>query len=144
MNFYDTLKSDPRFHSIAAIHDPGMLFAPFRTKIESVIADLAKRGQTFQIIETFRSQERQHELFLQHATQLDHVGLHGFGLAVDCARVIGGRIHWESALYQEYGVIAEAEGLTWGGRWTLGDLVHVQYVTVSDQQKIFSGEFYPI
>lgn len=143
-NFYQSvIQRDPRFHSPLACRDQAMLFPPFRAKVLAVIEKLAAMGQTFEIIETFRSQARQEELFKAHATQLQKVGMHGFGLAADAARVIGGRICWEAGAYSDYGKIGEAEGLTWGGRWTFGDDVHLQYCTVAEQPKIFDGSFYP-
>jgi peptidoglycan LD-endopeptidase CwlK len=144
MSFYtDILTKDPRFKAPLVCRDPALLFPPFRAKIEAVIAKLAAASQTFEIIETFRSQARQEELYAAHATQLRTVGVHGFGLACDCARMIGGRITWESGAYGNYGAACEAEGLTWGGRWTFGDLVHAQYVTVAEQPKLFNLSWYP-
>ena len=144
MSWYsDVTQRDPRFNSPQSCRDPALLFPPFRTKVEALIAKLAAMGQTFEIIETYRSQERQEELFAAHATQIKTRGMHGFSLACDCARIIGGRICWEGGTYADYGRLAEAEGLTWGGRWSFSDLVHVQFLPVADQAKIFDGSYYP-
>ena len=145
VSFYtDVIQRDPRFRATAQIRDPGLLFPPFRAKVEAVIAKLATRGQRFVIIETYRSQERQEALYRAHATELQRVGVHGFGLACDCCRVIDGRAEWEGALYRDYGAAAETEGLVWGGSWqTIIDLVHVQYIAVAEQPQLFDLSWYP-
>jgi hypothetical protein len=144
MTWYtDVIQKDARFHAGYAVRDTGLLFPPFLTKIQSVVADATKHGQTFEIIETYRSEERQEELFAAHATQLKTVGVHHYGLACDLLRIIGGRAHWESSAYALLGTLGEAEGLTWGGRWSFGDFVHLQYIPVADQKKLFDLSWYP-
>lgn len=43
------------------------------------------------------------------------------------------KLNWDSAdpVWQKIGVIGEALGLRWGGRWKQADLGHFEYVTPS-------------
>jgi len=82
--FVDVISKDGRFHSLKRISDPRLLEPRTRAAVKAVIADAAAHGIALMIFETYRSQERQTELFNQKATQLRTVGVHHFGLA--CAR----------------------------------------------------------
>lgn len=50
-------------------------------------------------------------------------------LAKDFAVVVDGVYLWDrSPAYEKLGELAEALGLTWGGRWTsLNDIYHVEF-----------------
>ena len=54
---------------------------------------------------------------------------HGTGRAMDCCWLVNGAPTWNvpNEWWETYGRAAEAHGLTWGGRWKLRDLPHVQY-----------------
>ncbi len=58
---------------------------------------------------------------------------HQSGLAVDCAFLRGGRLviserdPWAMKGYQLFGQVAEQLGLTWGGRWKMMDLGHIEW-----------------
>lgn len=145
MTWYtDTIQKDLRFNSALACRDTALLFPTFLARVEEALSKLAELGQSFEIVETYRSQERQEELFREGATELRQVGVHHFGLACDCVRLIGGAANWQPGVYVEYGQQMQAAGLVWGGSWaTLKDLVHVQMISVEDQSKLFSGSWYP-
>jgi hypothetical protein len=54
---------------------------------------------------------------------------HGTGRAMDCCWLVDGAPTWTAPdeWWETYGRAAEAHGLTWGGRWKMRDLPHVQY-----------------
>ncbi|AVR97838.1 M15 family metallopeptidase [Pseudoduganella armeniaca] len=94
-----------------------------------------QHGYEMVLLEGYRSPERQNEL----ADAGGHVtnarafqSYHQFGLAGDCAflrdgkLVISERDAWAMRGYQLYGEVAEAAGLTWGGRWKMMDFGHTE------------------
>ena len=74
-NFYsDIIELDPRFQSVKPIGDLNLLEPTMRGLVRQVIRDAATLGFELMAFETYRSQERQEELFDQHATQLKKAG----------------------------------------------------------------------
>ena len=140
--FLQKLKDDRRYTSIERVSDPILLFPPFRLKIESILAEAKGLGQEFVLFETYRSTQRQAQLFAEGRTKLARVGVHHYGLAADLVRRIEGRLVWE-ADYALLGKLAKRRGLTWGGDWRFRDEVHVQGIPVSDQSRLFSGVWFP-
>jgi hypothetical protein len=140
--FTDVIKLDPHFDSTSRISDIRLLEPSFRSKVEEVIGEAAANGADLRVLETYRSQARQTELFGQGATQLRNVGVHHYGLACDFGVLRDGQIDWH-ADYRIIGRLSEARGLTWGGRFSFHDNGHVQAVAVADQPKLFAGTWYP-
>ena len=62
-------------------------------------------------------------------TNLLNPKYHGTGRAMDCCWLVDGKPTWNvsNEWWETYGRAAEAHGLTWGGRWKMRDLPHVQY-----------------
>lgn len=94
-----------------------------------------RHGYQMVLIEGYRSPERQAQLFGQgsHVTQARaNMSYHQYGLAADSAffrdgkLLISERDAWALRGYELYGQIAEQVGLTWGGRWKMRDLGHVE------------------
>ncbi|GGY02203.1 M15 family metallopeptidase [Pseudoduganella dura] len=92
-------------------------------------------GYEMVLLEGYRSPERQNRL----ADAGGHVtnarafqSWHQFGLAGDCAFLRNGKVvisekdPWAMRGYQLYGQVAEAAGMTWGGRWKMMDFGHVE------------------
>ena len=101
------------------------------------------------VFETFRSQDRELDLFDQCKSQLHTVGVHHYGLACDLVRDVCGQPSWEGD-FSFLKVIARRHKLIWGGDWgtpcqahKLYDAVHVQRCTVARQRALFRGEWYP-
>lgn len=146
-NFYlSTLVTDPRYTSTERIHDVMLLEPVTRTAVAAIIAEAP---MPLMVFETFRSQARQHQLFEQGATQLSHVGVHGYGLACDLVKNVGGQPSWEGD-FTFLGPLAKKHGLIWGGDWgqptishSFRDMDHVQRITVADQYRLFAGTWYP-
>lgn len=99
--------------------------------------------------ETYRSQDRQLDLFDQGKSQLHTVGVHHYGLACDLVRDVCGAPSWEGD-FSFLRVIAQRHRLIWGGDWgtpcqphKLYDAVHMQRCSVARQGALFRGEWYP-
>jgi D-alanyl-D-alanine carboxypeptidase len=143
------ISQDPRFDSVARVNDPSLLEPTTRKLVESLISAAHQMGIAIMIYETYRSQDRQQELFNQGATKLRVVGVHHYGLACDIVRVVGGEPSWKGD-FSFLGQLAQSSGLIWGGDWGAPDIkhsfvdsVHVQRCTVARQGDLFSGIWYP-
>ena len=149
-NFYTTIiQKDSRFHSTYAINDPALLEPVFRAIVISIIADALAEGTSLRILETFRSQERQEQLFNQGATELQTVGVHHYGLACDLGIWIGGSLNWKTdysilqRLSAKHGIVSGADWGTPGQPHSFRDYDHVQRIAVADQPQLFAGTWYP-
>ena len=149
-SFYTTvLQVHPSFHSTMPLKDVALLEPVTRDAVSKIITTAMAAGVQLQVLETYRSAERQAQLFDQGATQLQQVGVHHYGLACDLGIVVGGQVNWK-ADYSIIGRLAAQFGLVWGGDWgtpqnphSFRDYDHVQRISVADQAKLFSGDWYP-
>jgi hypothetical protein len=149
-NFYkEVIQKDLRFRSPSRVNDPNLLEPVTRRAVALIIAEAKAGGIALLAFETFRSQARQRQLFNQGATQLANVGVHNYGLACDLVKLVKGETSWAGD-FAFLGRLAKKHGLIWGGDWgeparlhTFRDYVHVQRCRVADQQKLFSGGWYP-
>ena len=150
MSFYtDVIQADPRATSVDAIRDLDLLEPATRAAVEAIIADAAALGITLMITETYRSKERQQHLFATHATQLQNVGVHHYGLAADFCKLVNGKASWDGD-WTFLGDLAKKHGMIWGGDWgapekphTFRDMDHVQRCSGADQNELFAGTWYP-
>jgi peptidoglycan LD-endopeptidase CwlK len=94
-----------------------------------------RHGYDMALLEGYRTPERQAQLAAKgsHVTQAGpNMSYHQYGLAADCAFFRDGKIviseqdPWAMRGYELYGEVAEQVGLTWGGRWKMHDLGHVE------------------
>ncbi len=94
-----------------------------------------QHGYQMVIIEGYRSPERQDMLAKQGKSVTNAKAFqsyHQYGLAADCAFFRNGKLiisekdPWAMQGYQLYGELAEAAGLTWGGRWKMMDFGHTE------------------
>jgi len=120
-----------------ASRDWNLLDADFRTRLLLVYKIMREQhGYEMALLEGYRSPERQNRL-AQMGNNITNAGAfqsyHQYGLAADNAFLQNGKIvisekdPWAMRGYQLYGETAESVGLTWGGRWKLMDLGHVEY-----------------
>ncbi|WP_407278577.1 M15 family metallopeptidase [Aromatoleum evansii] len=119
-----------------ASRDWNLLDGEFRQRLLTVFKLLEEQhGYQAVLLEGYRSPERQAELLLRgpSVTQAaPNLSYHQHGLAADVAFLRDGRLviserdPWAMRGYEFYGVLAEAAGLTWGGRWKMMDLGHVE------------------
>jgi hypothetical protein len=150
MNFYDEVISrDARFDSPKRLDDVELLEPITRLLVERIVTSATQMGIEVIIYETYRSQQRQQELFNHGATKLRRVGVHHYGLACDIVRVVDGEPSWKGD-FSFLGQIAQSCSLIWGGDWgaphikhSFVDSVHVQRCTVARQGDLFAGIWYP-
>ena len=94
MSWYtDFLMKDPRFnspHTDIVICDLNLLEPGTRTAVAQMIELAKAAGHQLKVGETYRSQARQFALYKKGATQLSHVGMHGYGLAADLQLLVNG------------------------------------------------------
>lgn len=106
--------------------------------VEAIINQMADAGHKAKVFETLRTAERQAFLYGFGRTYDDgrgtvtkvqdaRKGWHFYGLAVDIVQ--NDTSPWDApqAFWQTLGKCAEANGLTWGGRWKFLDLPHSQW-----------------
>lgn len=143
-DFYtEVIMKDPRFHSLERVADINLLEPTTRQKVLNLMADAKKNGIEMAIYETYRSQQRQLELFKQGQSKLRTVGGHHYGLACDLFRYAKG----DPTRNEDYlllGQLAHSNGLVWGGDWcgpsarcTFFDPVPMQRYGVAGQMNIF-------
>jgi peptidoglycan LD-endopeptidase CwlK len=119
-----------------ASRDWGLLDPDFRQRLLSVLRVMRDHyGYELVMIEGYRSPERQ-DMLASIGTHVTNAGAyqsyHQYGLAADIAFMRGGRLvlsekdPWAMQGYELFGQVAEAAGLTWGGRWKLLDFGHVE------------------
>ena len=118
-----------------ACRDPSKLVPAFLDLLQKALFTAAEAGLRIQIIETYRSQDRQDWLYEQGRTRPGPVvtwtkhSKHTERIAADCIPLDErGRLIWDSKRpqWQQWGSIVEEAGLVWGGRWAKADFVHVQ------------------
>ncbi len=93
-------------------------------------------GYDMALLEGWRSPQRQ-ALLAARGASVTQAGpwqsYHQWGLAADCAFMRDGRLviserdPWARDGYALFGQVAEQMGLTWGGRWQMSDLGHIEW-----------------
>src|SRR5262245_6807911 len=150
MSFYtDVIQASPLFESPDLVNDINLLEPVTRDAVLQIIEDAKQKGIKLMVFETYRSQQRQTELFNHGASKLKTVGVHHFGLACDLVKDINGQPSWKGD-FTFLKALAEDSGLIWGGDWgdstishSFVDADHVQRINISDQGKLFRLEWYP-
>jgi LAS superfamily LD-carboxypeptidase LdcB len=93
--FYtDVISKHPSFNSERRINDLGLLDDVTRQRVQAIIADAKSLGFDLLAFETYRSSDRQQQLFNHGATRLRQVGVHHYGLACDLVKVVNGEPSW--------------------------------------------------
>jgi hypothetical protein len=152
-NFYTdvVLKSAWARNPSAVCKDTAMLEPGTRAKVEAFVAEAKSLGHEVRVLETYRSQVRQSELYRGGRTQLAKVGCHGFGVAADLGLFINGTKYdprgqdymFFQALCLKHKLIS---GIGWGtprAGHTFNDYDHVQNVPIFRQDDLFAGRWYP-
>jgi peptidoglycan L-alanyl-D-glutamate endopeptidase CwlK len=125
------IKSErPNQDALAKIHPV------LASKAGAIIYDIAvQEGFTLKVTQGLRTFAEQDKLFAQGRTlpgkKVTNAragqSMHCYGLAVDFAFLVNGKISWDEKLYQNIGRWAEVVGLEWGGNFrTFKDYPHVQ------------------
>jgi peptidoglycan L-alanyl-D-glutamate endopeptidase CwlK len=120
-----------------ASRDWNLLDPDFRTRLLLVYKIMHEQyGYDMALLEGYRSPERQNRLAQMGGNVTNAAAFqsyHQYGLAADNAFLRDGKLvisekdPWAMRGYQLYGQVAEQVGLTWGGRWKMMDLGHVEY-----------------
>lgn len=112
-----------------------------RIKARNFAVRMAENGIPFMFTCTYRSQERQNDLYAQGRTAPGKIvtwtrsSLHTKRIAFDIAILKEGKPVWDTKVdvnedhipdYKQAGEIGEACGLIWGGRWKNPDYPHFQ------------------
>lgn len=117
------VETDGNWIALLSVH-------PVVEKKANEIIELAKaEGFTLKVTQGYRSFKTQDALFAKRPKVTNARGgqsMHNYGLAVDVAFVVNGKISWDEKLYKNIGRWADAVGLEWGGNWRFVDLPHVQ------------------
>jgi len=147
--FTEVIMKSPLLHTTNRVNDLNMLAPTFRTKVEALLAESEKNNMPLMVLETFRSRERQLQLYEAKATKLKTVGVHFYGLAADIVKCVNGEPSFKGD-FSFLGKLAKEHGLIWGGDWgepdkphSFRDMDHVQLISVADQHKLFAGTWYP-
>jgi D-alanyl-D-alanine carboxypeptidase len=147
--FSDVIMQDPRFNSTKRVADLALLEPITRAAVLAIIADAKADGHNLMVFETYRSQDRQEQLYDQGVTQLQTVGVHHYGLACDIVKVVNGEPNWDGD-FSFLGEYAKKHGLIGGGDWgvpdkphSFRDYDHVQRCSIADQRGLFNGSWYP-
>lgn len=151
-NFYENVIKPYRlFHSRFRCDDLNLLHPTMRRKVRAIISDAAGHGIKLMVFETFRSKERQLELYQQGVTKLKEVGVHHYGLAADIVFADPtGQPSWKGD-FSFLGRLAKAHNVIWGGDWDdnpktpnkFQDEDHIQLIAVNQQTDLFAGKWYP-
>lgn len=99
-------------------------------KASLLLKHAAAEGYTLAVTQGLRTFAEQDVLFTKRPKVTNARGgqsMHNYGLAVDFAFMVDGKISWNEKLYKNIGRWADLVGLDWGGRWkSFKDLPHVQ------------------
>ncbi len=128
----ELLRPSARFAS----RDWNFLDNDFRQRLLLIFKIMREQhGYEMALIEGYRSPARQDELAAigDHVTKAGaYMSFHQYGMAADNAFYRNGAIvisekdPWAMRGYELYGQVAESVGLTWGGRWKMSDLGHIE------------------
>ena len=149
MSWYsEKIKTQANYTATDRISDLVMLYPPFAFSVIKLFAKAQSEQLLVCIFETYRSQERQLELFNKGATKLKKNGMHHFGIAADLVFLDGQKNPSWDVIYNwtRLGKIGQDLGLEWGGSWSgFVDKPHFQLIsaTVAEQQKIIKEKYPP-
>lgn len=94
------------------------------------------------VLETLRDRERQKDLESRGKSKVK-IGFHNVGLALDFACFDERGVYDtdnHSGLYTKCGLVAEAMGCVWGGRWKMRDYGHIEYHPGFTLQQFLNGK----
>ena len=91
-----------------------------------------QQGLKVRITETYRSQERQNELYAQGRTNTGQIvtwtkkSRHTSRRAWDICQDVKGQEYSDTAFFKKCGAVAKELGITWGGTWKTPDMPHFE------------------
>lgn len=120
----------------------------FRKSVEAILTEMRAAGFKCRVFESLRTNERQAFLYgfgreyddgrgpVTKVPTADR-GWHFYGLAVDIVEDDATPWNASQLFWQTLGLTAEEHNCTWGGRWQMVDLPHIQWANcrVSPSQR---------
>lgn len=145
MGWYkDRIQQYEHYRFLQVVSDVKPLYPGFAFLILKLFINAYKEGLRICIFETYRSQERQLDLFNKEKTKLKKNGMHHFGVAADVVfRTEKNYPTWEGE-WSKLGQIGRDLGLYWGGDWeSFRDCPHFQLIPAlwEEQIKIVNDEY---
>lgn len=117
--------------------DDGNVNRQFADRVKDTLVRARQEGMAMQMDLVYRTFAHQDQLYAQGRTEPGQrvtnarggQSWHNYGLGADVVfSTPAGQPSWpEDGNWTRYGEIAEAQGLTWGGRWQNPDRPHVEY-----------------
>jgi|ERR1700759_535001 len=108
----------------------------FRPKVDQLLQECSAHGLDMLVYCTLRSSQEQDQLYQVGRTKPGKIvtnakagqSAHNFGMAIDAAPLVGGKIAWnDHEDWALYGELAARAGLEWAGTWkTFKEMPHVQ------------------
>lgn len=92
----------------------------------------SREGLKVRVTETYRSSERQNELYAQGRTKPGKIvtwtkkSRHISRRAWDICQDISGREYSDNSFFKSCGAVAKRLGITWGGDWSTPDMPHFE------------------
>lgn len=119
--------------------NPANLLPGFARKLDRVFKRMRAQGFTPMLWEGRRSAARAAELAAKGTGSAR--SLHILGAAADVVNGANPSSPWSApaSFWSALGAAAEAEGLTWGGRWANADKPHVQAIPVNQQNAFWAA-----
>lgn len=105
------------------------------SRVVQMVEEALKDGVVLQVVQGLRTIAEQDALYAQGRTKPGQKvtnarggqSMHNYGLAVDLAPVIDGKVSWNERHFRAYREWSKNVGLEWGGNWkSFVDLPHVQ------------------
>ena len=115
-----------------AVRDINKLLPVAQKACRLFLSECEKEGLPVLITETYRSQERQNELYAQGRTKPGKVvtwtknSRHTSRLAWDICKNVKGAEYSDTSFFKKCGAIAKKLGITWGGDWKTPDMPHFE------------------
>ena len=115
-----------------AVRDINELLPVAQTACRLFLKECEKEGLPVLITETYRSQERQNELYSQGRTKSGKVvtwtknSRHTSRLAWDICKNKKGEEYSDTIFFKKCGAVAKGLGITWGGVWDTPDMPHFE------------------
>lgn len=145
MNWYqDKIKQHKQYQSLKVVSDIDVLYPLMAFLIIKLFINAYKEGLKVCIFETYRSQDRQLDLFNKGTSKIKSNGMHHFGVAADIVfRNEKNYPIWQGK-WEILGRIGKNLGLYWGGDWKgFVDCPHFQLIPAidADQAKIIECQY---
>lgn len=116
------------------ISNPDLLYPAFARRVQKAISSARAAKIPIEIFETYRTPNRQQELYDQGRTKPGPIvtnaqagySWHNYGIAVDVVMRVDGKFNWSNELYyHDAAQYFESQGLRWAGHSGF-ELVHYE------------------